>query len=124
MREWSQNTAMQAGLRGTLACAQAFSSTDFRPDLASLAVPTLVIHGSADKTVPIDPTARAVAKALPQAQLIEYDGAPHGLLATHQERVIADLLGFLGHEQSAFFGQATADDAGIRPDLTTPLGQL
>ena len=121
---WSQNTAMMAGLRGTLACAAAFATTDFRPDLASITVPTLVIHGTADKTVPIDPTARALAKALPQAQLIEYDGAPHGVLATHQDRVIADLLGFLGHEQSAEFGAVTADDDGIRPDLTVPLGQL
>ncbi len=124
VRDWSQNTAMQAGLRGTLACAGAFSSTDFRPDLESITVPTLVIHGTADKTVPIDPTARAVAKALPQAQLIEYDGAPHGLLATHQERVIADLLSFLGHEQSAFFSEATADDNGVRPDLITPVAML
>ena len=121
---WSQNTAMMAGLRGTLACAAAFSSTDFRPDLASITVPTLVIHGSSDKTVPIDPTARALAKALPQAQLIEYDGAPHGVLATHQDRVSADLLAFLGHDRSAFFSGVTADNSGVRPDLTTPLAQL
>lgn len=121
---WSHNTAMMAGLRGTLACAEAFASTDFRPDLASITVPTLIVHGSADKTVPIDPTARALAAALPNATLIEYDGAPHGVLATHQDRISADLLAFLGHEPSAFFGEATANDNGIRPDLTVPLAQL
>jgi pimeloyl-ACP methyl ester carboxylesterase len=89
-------TAMQAGLRPTLAAAKAFATTDFRPDLASCTVPTLVIHGSGDKTVPIDPTAREVVKAVPQATLIEYDGAPHGVFASHTDRLRDDLLTFLG----------------------------
>ncbi|MFM5916699.1 MAG: alpha/beta fold hydrolase [Novosphingobium sp.] len=98
------NTAMMAGLRPTLAAAKAFASTDFRPDLANFTVPTLVIHGTADKTVPIAATGRAVAKAVPAAQLIEYDGEPHGVFATQTDRLIADLLGFLtgSGERSAF----------------------
>ena len=98
------NTAMQAGLRPTLAAAKAFATTDFRPDLASFTVPTLIIHGTADKTVPIAATARAVAKAVPAAQLIEYDGEPHGVFATQTERLINDLLSFLGEtgERGAF----------------------
>jgi non-heme chloroperoxidase len=92
----SWNTAMQAGLKPTLACAEAFGTTDFRPDLASFTVPTLVIHGTADQTVPIDATGRAVAKAVPNATLIEYDGAPHGLFATESDRLTQDLLAFLG----------------------------
>jgi non-heme chloroperoxidase len=122
--DWSRNTAMMAGLRGTLACANAFATTDFRADLPSITVPTLVIHGTSDKNVPIDPTAREVIKALPQAQIIEYDGEPHGILATAQDRVCADLLAFLGQDRSALFGSATADDMGERPDLTTPVGML
>ena len=54
MNSWRQT--MMAGLRPTLAAAKAFATTDFRPDLASFTVPTLVIHGTADKTVPIDAT--------------------------------------------------------------------
>jgi pimeloyl-ACP methyl ester carboxylesterase len=88
--------AMQAGLHPTLAAAQAFGSTDFRPDLASFTVPTLVIHGTADKTVPIDATARAVASAVSQATLIEYEGEPHGVFATQTARLTRDLLEFLG----------------------------
>jgi pimeloyl-ACP methyl ester carboxylesterase len=91
----SWNVAMQAGLRPTLACAEAFATTDFRPDLAAFRCPTLVVHGTADKTVPIDATGRAAAKAIAQATLIEYDGAPHGLLATHKARATSDLLAFL-----------------------------
>ena len=98
------NTAMQAGLRPTLAAAKAFATTDFRPDLASFTVPTLIIHGTADKTVPIAATAREVAKAVPAAQLIEYDGEPHGIFATQTERLTNDLLSFLGDtgDRSAF----------------------
>ena len=90
---WRQ--AMMAGLRPTLAAALAFATTDFRPDLAAFTMPTLLIHGTADKTVPIDATARAVAKAVPQAQLIEYEGSAHGVFATDKERLIADLIAFL-----------------------------
>ena len=94
MNSWRQS--MLAGLRPTLAAAQAFATTDFRPDLASFTVPTLIIHGTKDATVPIDATARETAKAIPNAQLIEYDGSAHGLLATDKQRVIDDLLAFLG----------------------------
>lgn len=93
--ESSRNTAMQASLKATLDCAKAFATTDFRPDLASFKAPTLIIHGTADKTVPIDATGRAAARAIPHAKLIEYDGAPHGLFATHKERLTSDLLAFL-----------------------------
>jgi pimeloyl-ACP methyl ester carboxylesterase len=90
---WRQ--AMMAGLWPTVACVRAFSETDFRPDLAAFTMPTLIIHGVDDQTVPIGLTARAAAKAIPGAQLIEYESAAHGLFASHKERLIADLLDFL-----------------------------
>ena len=96
---WRQT--MMAGLRPTLAAAKAFATTDFRPDLASFTVPTLVIHGTADKTVPIDATGRVVARQVPGAQLIEYDGSAHGLFAIDKQRLIDDLLAFLGGSGSA-----------------------
>ena len=91
---WRQ--AMNAGLWPTVACVRAFSETDFRPDLESFTMPTLIIHGVEDRTVPIDLTARAAAKAIPGARLVEYEGAAHGLFASHKERLIGDLLEFLG----------------------------
>ena len=94
MNSWRQT--MMAGLRPTLAAAQAFATTDFRPDMASFTVPTLIIHGTKDATVPIDATGRESAKAISNAQLIEYDGSAHGLLATDKQRLIGDLLTFLG----------------------------
>ena len=94
MNSWRQT--MMAGLHPTLAAAKAFATTDFRPDLASFKSPTLIIHGTDDKTVPIDATGRESAKAIPGARLIEYDGSAHGLFAIDKERLIKDLVEFLG----------------------------
>lgn len=92
----SWGMCMQAGLRPTLACAESFGHTDFRGDLSAFNVPTLIIHGTKDKTVPIDATARQAVKGIKQAELIEYDGAAHGVFASHTERLIDDLKSFLG----------------------------
>jgi len=108
--EHSFQMAMQAGLRPTLAAAKAFASTDFRADLAAFTVPTLIIHGTDDATVPIDVTARAAARAIPQATLIEYDGSAHGLFASDRERLTSDLLNFLG-------GSVAPRTAGADPEL-------
>jgi len=93
--ENSVDIALMASLKATLACAEVFATTDFRPDLPAFTVPTLIIHGTADKTVPIDAAGRAAAQGIANATLIEYDGAPHGLFATDKERLTADLLAFL-----------------------------
>ncbi|HUR99901.1 MAG TPA: alpha/beta hydrolase [Pyrinomonadaceae bacterium] len=98
--ESSWIVAMQAGLKGTLDCAKAFATTDFRPDLPSVTVPTLIIHGDADKTVPIDAAARAAAGTIANATLIEYEGAPHGLFASHKDRLTTDLINFLSESSS------------------------
>ncbi|MFD1746127.1 alpha/beta fold hydrolase [Rhizobium helianthi] len=93
--DWSFNQSMMAGLKPTLACAEAFATTDFRPDLAYFRVPTLIIHGTADETVPIDAAGRAAVQAIANARLLEYEGAPHGLLASHKDQLAADLMTFL-----------------------------
>lgn len=95
---WRQ--AMMAGLKPTLACVRAFSETDFRPDLENFTMPTLVIHGVKDATVPVDLTARTVAKAVPSARLVEYDDGAHGIFASHKERLIQDLLDFFAEGEA------------------------
>lgn len=94
--DWATRTAGMASLKATLACVDAFGKTDFRPDLPAFRVPTLIVHGTADKTVPIDPSARAAAKGIAGSQLVEYDGEPHGLNVTASDRLTQDLLTFLG----------------------------
>jgi non-heme chloroperoxidase len=115
MNAWRQ--AMMASLRSTLAAAKAFATTDFRPDLRSFdGVPTLVIHGTGDKTVPIDATGRVVARAIPNARLIEYDGSPHGIFETDKDRFCEDLIAFLG-------GDLSRIDEAAEQRSAIPLGQ-
>lgn len=93
--EWCRTVAMQASLKATLDCAKSFSSTDFRPDLAAFKVPTLIIHGTGDKTVPIEAAGQAAHRGISQSTLLEYGGAPHGLFATDKVRLNKDLLEFV-----------------------------
>ena len=58
--------------------------------------PALILHGTADNILPIDATARRFRRALPDAEYVEIEGAPHGLLWTHAEEVNAALRTFLG----------------------------
>ncbi|MGR6973632.1 alpha/beta fold hydrolase [Streptomyces cynarae] len=69
--------------------------TDFRADIPKIDVPTLILHGTADNILPIDATARPFHKALPSADYVEVEGAPHGLLWTHADEVNKALLAFL-----------------------------
>ena len=93
--DWAWRMGMQAGLHPLLAAREAFGRTDFRPDLPAFNVPTLVVHGTDDTDAPIDATGRAAAHAIADAELIEYHGAPHGLMITHKERFSEDVLNFL-----------------------------
>jgi len=93
--QWSLQMAMMGSLRATLQCAGAFSSTDFRRDLAAFNVPTLIIHGTDDATVPIDSSARVAAPLVRGSRLVEYEGEPHGLHATAKDRLNEDLLAFI-----------------------------
>ncbi len=69
--------------------------TDFRADIEKVDVPALIVHGTADNILPIDATGRRFAKALPTAEYVEIEGAPHGLLWTHADEVNELLLKFL-----------------------------
>lgn len=87
--------SMQAGLKNAYESIKAFSETDFTEDLRKFDVPTLVMHGEDDQIVPVKDSARKSARLIKNAQEIYYPGAPHGLTATHQDQVNADLLAFL-----------------------------
>ena len=90
----SWNVAMTASLKATLACAQSFGFTDFRPDLAAFDVPTLVLHGTSDTVVP-PAIGKNAARGIAQSQYVEYEGEPHGLFMTATDRLAKDLLTFL-----------------------------
>jgi non-heme chloroperoxidase len=96
--EWSQSLALPATPRATTACVKAWSETDFRGDLATIKVPTLFIHGSADETVPLKNSAEQAVKLVPGAKLVVYDGEPHGLNVTAKDRLNRDILTFVSGE--------------------------
>lgn len=102
--EFTQFMALHGSPKATIDCVRAFGETDFRPDCAAVTVPTLIIHGTGDATVPIDAAGRAAAKLIPGSTLIEYDGAPHGLFATEPDRLNKDLLEFLGDPRPPLSG--------------------
>jgi non-heme chloroperoxidase len=87
--------SMQAGLKNAYESIKAFSETDFTEDLKRIDVPTLVMHGEDDQIVPVHDSARKSARLIKDSQEIYYPGAPHGITATHQDQVNADLLAFL-----------------------------
>ncbi len=92
--DWTFQMAMLGSPRATIECAKAFSSTDFRADLRSIAVPTLVIHGDDDQTVPMASSGERTAAMVPGAQFVVYPGAPHGLQMTERDRLTTDLATF------------------------------
>jgi non-heme chloroperoxidase len=87
--------SMQAGLKNAYESIKAFSETDFTEDLKEFDVPTLVMHGEDDQIVPVKDSAKKSARLIKGAKEIYYPGRPHGLTATHQDEVNADLLEFL-----------------------------
>jgi non-heme chloroperoxidase len=87
--------SMQAGLKNAYESIKAFSETDFTEDLKKIDVPTLVMHGEDDQIVPVKDSAVKTARLIRGAKEIYYPGAPHGLTATLQDQVNADLLAFL-----------------------------
>jgi non-heme chloroperoxidase len=93
--------SMQAGLKNAYDSIKAFSETDQTEDLKKFDVPTLVLHGEDDQIVPVKDSAKKSARLIKGAKEVYYPGAPHGLTATHQDQVNADLLAFLEQGQQS-----------------------
>jgi non-heme chloroperoxidase len=86
--------SMQSGLKNVSDSLKAFSETDFTEDLGKFDVPTLILHGDDDQIVPARCSAVA-ARLIKSAKVVYYPGAPHGITATHQDEINAELLTFL-----------------------------
>jgi pimeloyl-ACP methyl ester carboxylesterase len=91
----SWNIAAGASPKGTLDCVAAWL-TDFRKDLARIDVPTLVIHGDADRILPLAATGKRTPEFVKGSKLAVVQGGPHGIIWTHGEEVNRELVAFLG----------------------------
>jgi len=85
----------QADKKAALACMASFGTTDFRTDLPNVTVPTLVIHGDSDATVPFEGSGRRTHATIPQSELVVLEGAPHGCNVSHADAFNRALLAFL-----------------------------
>lgn len=91
----SWNVAAAASAAASLACVPTWHE-DFRDDLVRIEVPTLVIHGDADRIVPIKASGERTAKLVKDARLVAIKDGPHAVSWTHAEEVNVELVNFLG----------------------------
>ncbi|VEG56823.1 alpha/beta hydrolase fold protein [Mycolicibacterium aurum] len=88
----------EASKPASIACMAAFGGTDFREDLPKVTVPSLVIHGDSDATVPFEGSGKRTHEALPDSRLHVISGGPHGIPVTHADEFNAVLLAFLAED--------------------------
>ncbi|WP_310559124.1 alpha/beta hydrolase [Flavobacterium sp.] len=93
--EYYRMLAAAASPHATTECAKSFSTADFREEVLLINVPTLIIHGNADKIVPIAISSEKIAELIPNNTFMIYDDAPHGLFYTEKDKLNVDLLEFL-----------------------------
>ena len=86
-------TAVSASPAGTIACVATWH-TDFRADLATIDIPVLVMHGSADRILPIEACGPRSHELIAGSEYVVIEGAPHGLCWTHADEVNTELLSF------------------------------
>jgi len=96
----SWNVAAGASATASLACVATWHE-DFRKDLAHVDVPTLVIHGDADRILPINASGQRTAKLVKNARSLVVKGGPHCITWTHADQVNPELVNFLGEGTSA-----------------------
>jgi non-heme chloroperoxidase len=106
----SWNVAAAASPKATIDCPASWL-TDFRNDLSQFKVPMLVMHGDADRVLPISATGTRTHEAIKGSQMVVIEGAPHGLLATHADDVNKALIGFLGGRNVGNKAMSRADVA-------------
>jgi non-heme chloroperoxidase len=91
----SWNVGAGASPKGTLDCVSTWV-TDFRQDLRRFNVPTLVVHGDADRITPLAATGTPTHEAVKGSRLLVVKGGPHGLNWTHADEVNRELVAFVG----------------------------
>jgi len=91
----AERLANQADHHAALKSMEAFATTDFRGDLPHVTVPTLVIHGDSDATVPFEGSGKRTHEAIAGSELHVVAGAPHGVNVSHAEEFNRVLIDFL-----------------------------
>jgi non-heme chloroperoxidase len=94
MVDWVRGLMLGTTTKALVECNRAATTADLRPEIPNVKVPVLVIQGDKDASTPLETSGRRYAALAPNAELIVYAGAPHGLMFTHVERLNGDILRF------------------------------
>lgn len=117
---WAEQVASQASLKATIECVNAFGRTDFRKDMNAFDIPTLIIHGTEDITVPIEASAEIAAEMIPGAIFKRYEDAAHGLNISYKKELNNDLVEFLTtHSQEIYTSVPRSASYQSAESLTT-----
>jgi len=93
---WVKAMMLRVPLPVALACQKTISTADLRAQARMIRCPTLIVQGDRDASAPLALTGVKTAKLIPSSTLEVYEGAPHGLVLTHKDRLLKDLLNFVG----------------------------
>lgn len=104
------NVAAGAAATASLACVPAWTE-DFRKDLSRIDVPTLVMHGDADRILPITASGLRTAKLIKGVRLLVVKDGPHCITWTHADEVNSELVNFLGKEATQHTGSVSESKA-------------
>jgi pimeloyl-ACP methyl ester carboxylesterase len=90
-RRWMEAMPLDTSRRTLVDFQRDILTTDLTEEARALPVPVTLIHGDLDASAPIALTARRYVELIPQARLVTYEGAAHGLMFTHADRLAADI---------------------------------
>jgi pimeloyl-ACP methyl ester carboxylesterase len=93
--EWSIRDMLDTSLWALIECNKTGTQTDRRPDMAAVRVPTLIVQGDHDQSIPVELSGRVCADLIEGCVLTVYENAPHGLYLTHRDRLTADIVAFV-----------------------------
>ena len=94
--EWTVQRCLDCSAKAAVEVVKTGFCTDLREESATIRVPTLILHGDADASAPIDLCGRRLAKLVPGNIYKEFPGAAHAIFMTHADQVNQDLLDFIG----------------------------
>jgi non-heme chloroperoxidase len=114
LREQTKADMLGSSLQAVIEFQRTGVETDFREELTTVAVPTLVIQGDCDASAPLSLTGSRTAAMIPDARLVVYENGPHGLNLSHRDRLNRDLLAFIGGAEAGRVSEPREVSAAAR----------